>query len=125
MILDTNALSAIADGETSVAAEAGSAAVLAIPSVVLGEFRFGVAQSRRRAEYEQWLDESLSYYQLLEIGARTAVFYAQVRLELKLGGTPIPTNDTWIAALCRQHSLPVLSRDRRFDLVKGVRRITW
>ncbi len=31
----------------------------------------------------------------------------------------IPTNDLWIAALCRQHSLPLLSRDRHFDLVAG------
>jgi len=38
---------------------------------------------------------------------------------------PIPTNDLWIAALCRQHSLSLLSRDRHFDLVAGIKRIGW
>jgi tRNA(fMet)-specific endonuclease VapC len=45
--------------------------------------------------------------------------------ELKRAGTPIPTNDLWIAALCRQHDLPLLSRDRHFDRVPGLRRIAW
>ena len=37
----------------------------------------------------------------------------------------IPCNDAWIAALCRQHSLPVLSRDQHFDHVPALRRIDW
>ena len=42
-----------------------------------------------------------------------------------MAATEIPSNDIWIAALCRQHSLPLLSRDRHFDLVPGIRRIGW
>jgi tRNA(fMet)-specific endonuclease VapC len=48
-----------------------------------------------------------------------------VRVELKSAGTPIPSNDVWIAALCRQHRLPLLSRDRHFDGVPGIRRLAW
>jgi len=48
-----------------------------------------------------------------------------VRDELKRSGRPIPGNDLWIAALARQHALPLLSRDRHFDLVPGVQRIGW
>jgi len=40
-------------------------------------------------------------------------------------GRSIPTNDLWIAALCRQHALPLLSRDRHFDVVRGIQRIGW
>jgi predicted nucleic acid-binding protein len=40
-------------------------------------------------------------------------------------GTPIPMNDTWIAALAREHSLPDLSADARFDLVRDVSRLGW
>jgi len=36
-----------------------------------------------------------------------------------------PANDLWIAALCRQHPLPLLSRDRHFDGVNGIKRIGW
>ena len=35
----------------------------------------------------------------------------------------IPSNDAWIAALARQHSLPVLSDDAHFDVVSGVERL--
>lgn len=31
----------------------------------------------------------------------------------------------WIGALCRQHALPLLSRDRHFDLIKGLHRLDW
>ena len=48
-----------------------------------------------------------------------------LRLDLKRAGTPIPSNDVWIAALCRQYSLPLLSRDRHFDAVTSIRRIHW
>jgi predicted nucleic acid-binding protein len=38
---------------------------------------------------------------------------------------PIPVNDLWIAALCRQHGHDLLSRDQHFDQVTGLRRISW
>ena len=36
---------------------------------------------------------------------------------LKQSGRPLPSNDLWIAALARQHRLPLLSRDGHFDFV--------
>ena len=54
-----------------------------------------------------------------------SLFYRDVRTELKRAGTPIPSNDVWIAALSRQHRLPLLSRDRHFDAVPGIRRLAW
>jgi predicted nucleic acid-binding protein len=56
---------------------------------------------------------------------RTALQYAAIRLELKRAGTPIPVNDLWIAALCRQHGCDIVSRDRHFDSVPGLRRVSW
>ena len=57
------------------------------------------------------------------ITAETARAYAEIRLQLKRSATPIPANDTWIAALARQHALPVLSNDTHFDAVAGIERI--
>ena len=67
----------------------------------------------------------MSACRVLEITSDTAAQYAELRCELKRAGTPIPANDAWIAALCHQHSLPILSRDQHFDLVKGIRRLSW
>lgn len=125
MILDTNALSAAADSEPSALEIVAQAERLSVPVIVLGEYRLGIAQSRHRASYEAWLREWLSSVGVLEIDVDTTHSYAMIGLELKKKGKPIPTNDLWIAALCRQHSLPVLSRDRHFDLVPGIRRIDW
>lgn len=125
MILDTNALSAAADDDLAVIAILARADQVAIPVIVLGEYRYGIAQSRNRASYANWLKGLLHDCLVLDINEPTTHYYAEITLELKQKGRPIPTNDIWIAALCRQHSLPLLSRDRHFDLVTGNKRIVW
>jgi tRNA(fMet)-specific endonuclease VapC len=125
LILDTNALSAIADGAPAIAAFIERAPLVAIPVVVLGEYRFGIAQSTQRSRHEQWLEESLPFYRILDVTDSTSTHYAALRVELKRVGKPIPSNDLWIAALCRQHGLAILSRDGHFDLVPGIQRIGW
>jgi predicted nucleic acid-binding protein len=125
VILDTNALSAVADGNPALEPILRNAAEIAVPVMVLGEYRYGIRQSRDRQRYEEWLAESLPDYRVLDVDEGTAVSYAALRSELKRAGTPIPSNDVWIAALCRQHSLSLLSRDRHFDVVRGIERIDW
>ena len=125
MIVDTNALSAAADDDPAVTAILARAEQMAIPVIVLGEYRYGIAQSRNRASYESWLMGLLQDCFVLDITEPTSQYYADITLELKRKGKPIPTNDLWIAALCRQHSLPLLSRDRHFDLLPGIKRIGW
>ena len=125
MILDTNGLSALVEGEPSLEPVLRKAEQLAIPVIVLGEYRYGIWHSRNREHYQQWLQEYLPKFRVLDIEDQTTIPYAAVRTELKKAGTPIPSNDVWIAALCRQHSLPIVSRDRHFDLVPGIKRIEW
>ena len=125
MILDTNALSAVADGETPAMELVGGAHRVAVPVIVLGEYRLGIAQSRHRASYENWLREWIEAVTVLDIDDGTTHSYSDIGLELKSKGKPIPTNDLWIAALCRQHSLPLVSRDQHFDFVPRLRRLDW
>jgi predicted nucleic acid-binding protein len=125
LILDTNALSGAADRDPAALEVVARAEQLAVPVIVLGEFRLGISQSRRRAEYENWLREWIGAVTVLDIEEETTHHYAAIGLELKRSGKPIPANDLWIAALCRQHSLPLVSRDRHFDAVTGLQRIDW
>jgi tRNA(fMet)-specific endonuclease VapC len=125
VILDTHGLSAVADGDAALEPILRKASEIALPVIVLGEYRYGIQQSRDRQRYEQWLTESLRDYRVLDVDEATAISYAALRYELKRAGTPIPSNDAWIAALCRQHAFPLLSRDRHFDLVRGIERIDW
>jgi predicted nucleic acid-binding protein len=91
----------------------------------VGEYRYGILLSRYRKHYEQWLSEYLSSFRILDVDERTAVHYSAVRTDLKKAGNRIPSNDVWIAALCRQYPLPLLSRDRHFDAVPGITRLEW
>lgn len=125
MILDTNALSAFIDGDPAVGRRLSSEAQVAIPVIVLGEFRYGIAGSRRRARYEQWLDEHLADFDILSVTEPTTHSYTRVRASLKKLGLPIPANDAWIAALALQHRLGVMSRDEHFDAVPGLHREGW
>ncbi len=125
LVLDTNALSALAEGEPKVVKACTSADEIAIPVIVLGEYRFGISQSRHKREHERWLDELLPACNVLIIDEETTFSYATLRGELRKAGTPIPSNDIWIAALCRQYALPILTRDHHFETVVGLKRVSW
>jgi len=125
MILDTNGLSAFADGDATVEPILQTADSLEVPAIVLGEYRYGIRQSRERSRYERWLAEYIPTIHVLAVDAGTAEPYAEIRQELSRRGRPIPSNDLWIAALARQHGLPVISRDLHFDWISGLERVGW
>ena len=125
MILDTNALSAMADGDPALKPILQQTNELAIPVIVLGEYRYGIAQSRNRLNYEKWLSDVLTGCRVLRVDEETALQYANLRVDLKRRGRPVPGNDLWIAALALQHAMEVLSRDGHFDYVPRLKRLSW
>jgi tRNA(fMet)-specific endonuclease VapC len=125
MILDTNALSAWADGNPSCRPAFAEASRLLVPVIVLGEYQYGIRQSRFRERYEEWLRRNLPSAEIISVNQDTADRYAELRLQLKSHGTPIPANDLWIAAIVLEHRLPLLSNDAHFDHITGINRITF
>lgn len=125
MILDTNAISAFAEGDPSVREKIAAGPGPYLPVIVLGEYRFGLLGTRDRERRLAWLNELARHWTVLEVSVDTAITYAAVRQVLRERASPIPSNDVWIAALARQHNLSILSADAHFDRVPGVRRISW
>ena len=125
MILDTNASSAWGDGLPAVEPHLRSAARIVVPAIVLGEYYFDIRQSRHRRRYEDWLRRRLPLTEIVTVTRETADAYADIRLELKRAGKPIPLNDAWVATLAGQHILPVLSNDSHFDVIEGINRIAF
>ena len=123
MILDTNALSAWAEGNPACYPAFSKADRLVVPVIVLGEYQYGIRQSRHRRRYEAWLVDNLPLAEIRPVSETTAGIYAGIRLHLKSKGTPIPANDLWIGALTRELELPLLSNDLHFDLIPGVVRL--
>ena len=125
MIMDTNFLTALAEGD-ALAVGTLDRRPAWVPAIVIGEYRAGLAQSAQRAQRTQWLDEGFeSDDVILEVTRHTARHYADIWNELRAIGRPIPQNDIWIAALAREHKMPIVSKDAHFDAVPGLKRLGW
>jgi predicted nucleic acid-binding protein len=124
MILDTNAFSALAEGDPEIDRLARYE-FPSITAITLGEYRFGVAGSIRRAKYEDWLDGILGTIRVFGISKETADYYSEIRHDLKRIGRPIPANDLWIAAIVRERNETLVTRDRHFDVVPNLTVMSW
>lgn len=125
MILDTNAISALADNNPALAQELATTSTAALPFIAYAEFRYGLHGSNRPEVGLQLLANLTEKLPLLFPSPETLEAYALLKDDLKRNGLKIPDNDLWIAALARQHDMPVLSQDRHFDDVPDIRRIGW
>jgi predicted nucleic acid-binding protein len=125
MILDTNALSDFLLENRALLRALPAHAVLRLPAIVLGEYRFGVQRSRDREKLGRLLDELEEVAEILPVDVATVPHYAKIREQLRRDGKALPQNDAWIASIALQHELPIISRDARFDHVRNVRRISW
>ena len=86
----------MADGDVDLEPILRQAVDMALPAVALGEYRYGIGQSRNRTRYERWLAELIASCRVLPVDEATSEVYAEIRSELKRDGRPIPGNDLWI-----------------------------
>ncbi len=115
--LDTNAYTAIARGEERAVALVRAAEQLYLPFVVLAELRAGFAAGTLGKRNEAKLTAFLgsSRVSVLYADEQTTHHYATVFAQLRQQGTPIPTNDIWIAAIVLQHDLTLFTSDAHFS----------
>jgi len=122
LIVDTNAYSAFMRGEPGTVRALRTAHELHLPLIVLAELLAGFAAGSRAQKNREELARFMGSprVHLMKPDEKTAQHYADVFVALRKLGLPIPTNDLWIAALARQHRLPLLSFDARFGAIPGV-----
>lgn len=115
--LDTNRYVDLCRGTSETVGVLEEADAVFVPFVVLGELRAGFALGRRHTENERVLRRFLMTdgVDVLFPDDQTTHHYASVFRQLRRQGTPIPTNDIWIAALVLQHNLALHARDRHFE----------
>lgn len=123
--LDTNAYVDLCRGVADTVALMEQADSVLLPFVVLGELRAGFAHGRRQVENERILRRFLlkGGVRVLFADDQTTHHYAAVFRQLRKQGTPIPTNDMWLAALVLQHTLVLHSRDEHFEHLPQVVRV--
>jgi tRNA(fMet)-specific endonuclease VapC len=125
VILDTNAVSSLFTGISTLGEVLAGHPRHHLPVIVIGEYRFGLLQSRKRKHLEKLLHELIRESIVLDVDETTAEVYSRVREELRAKGRPIPENDVWIAALALQHAQAVVSRDEHFDSISELVRVGW
>lgn len=119
--LDTNVVVDVLNGKQAVRTLLQQFEVICLPVTVSGELLFGAKNSANRSRNEAHYQAFITSCVLLDTNALVADTYAEIRLQLKQAGRPIPENDIWIAALCVAYDVPLLSRDQHFEYVSGLR----
>ncbi|HEX2833715.1 MAG TPA: PIN domain-containing protein [Thermoanaerobaculia bacterium] len=100
-------------------------AEILLPLPVVGELLSGAHQSRQVARNLALVDDLLTLWTVLHPTLETARIYGRVRAHLAAELKSSRINDLWIAALCLQHDLPLLTNDRGFDSIEGLTVIHW
>lgn len=125
MAVDTNRYRDFCSGVPEAVARFRSAERIFLPFVTLAELRAGFLYGTRSAQNESVLTQFLNRprVSVLYPDEDTTRHYAQLFRQLRQQGTPIPTNDLWIAALVEQHGLLLYSRDGHFDSLPQLARL--
>jgi len=122
ILLDTSAYVGFKRGESRVVDVIVRSESILVSSIVLGELMFGFRNGRKFDENIADLDrflqhESVKTIPVIEV---TADRYARIAVKLKKRGTPIPTNDIWIAAQTMEHGAELITMDRHFEKISGL-----
>lgn len=125
LALDTNRYTDLCRGDAAVVETIELADEVWLPFIVLGELRAGFAVGSQGPRNEAVLCRFLMKpgVGVLYADEQTTHHYATVYRQLRKQGTPIPTNDMWIAALVLQHSLSLCDRDAHFDALPQLMRV--
>jgi len=122
VILDTSAYSGFLRGDPDIKLSIQQADQISLNPVVIGELLAGFATGRDEKKNRELLQEFLSSprVEAIDINEETSERYGIIVNYLREKGTPIPTNDIWIAASAMQYGLEVLTRDKHYLKVPQV-----
>ncbi len=125
LALDTSRYTDLCRGDAPVVERIEAADEVWLPFIVLGELRAGFAVGSQGPRNEAILRRFLLKpgVDVLYADEQTTHHYASVYRQLRKQGTPMPTNDMWIAALVLQHSLMLYDRDAHFDALPQLTRV--
>lgn len=122
-MLDTSAYSHLRRGHPELVERLASATEISLPVVALGELIAGFHGGPRPRENEAVLERFLRDFEvdIVEVSRAIAVRYGELQAELRRRGRPLPTNDLWIAASAMVRSDELLTFDRDFRQISGLR----
>lgn len=122
IMLDTSAYVAFKRNAIEMVEIIVGAELILFSPVVLGELMFGFRNGTRfkknMSDFNNFLDHEA--VELVQMGRTTSDRYSRIAAQLKQQGTPIPTNDIWIAAQTMEHGAELITSDRHFERIDGL-----
>jgi tRNA(fMet)-specific endonuclease VapC len=122
IMLDTNAYVGFKRNVVEIVEFIVGAELILFSPIVLGELMFGFRNGTRFKENMDDLNNFLQHeaVELAQIGDLTSDRYSRIAVQLKRQGTPIPTNDIWIAAQTMEHGVELITSDQHFEKINGL-----
>lgn len=120
VLLDTNILIDIFGGNRNMTEKVNIYQKIYTSSIVLGELYTGINRVSNKSKQIKKLNEFLEWCTILEINQETAKYFGQLVAQLYKKGTPIPTNDVWIAASAMKYDLILMSGDKHFKQIESL-----
>ena len=125
VLIDTNIYSLAMKGDDNVVDALRRIDLIGFSAISVGElysgFKGGSRKTGSREELNIFLDSPRVVVHTIDV--ESADFYASILNNLKVAGTPIPTNDIWIAAVAFQHGYKIFTKDRHFNLIPGLAKL--
>lgn len=122
ILLDTSAYSAFMRGDVSIKSVLEGADEIYLNAIVLGElisgFMIGKSERKNRKELRELL--ASPRVGILPLDDETSERYAVILCMLREKGTPVPTNDIWIAASAMQYGLKLLTTDSHYAKISQI-----
>ncbi len=122
LLVDTSAYSAFMRGHPAIKSSLQRADEIVVNTIVLGELAAGFIKGRRRGKNQEELRRFLSSprVNVVDVTEETAERYGVILNSLWKAGTPIPTNDIWIAASAMEHGLQIVTTDAHYQKIAQV-----
>ncbi len=124
ILLDTNGYSHYQKGDNErILEEIAHADIIYLSTVIMGELYAGFKNGTKERYNKEFLQRFLhkSATKILSISSETAEIYADITHRLKKSGVPIPTNDIWIAAQTLETGSVLITYDKHFSKIPGLR----
>jgi len=125
ILLDTNIVIELFKGNPLVTVSLETHHSVNIPFAVLGELYLGAYRSSNPEKHIKQVKDFLKKCTVLVADNETTENYALIKTELLNRGKPIPENDIWIAAIAKQFSLTLITRDKHFNEIDGILVVNW
>ena len=122
LLLDTSAYVGFKLGHPQLVDYLSQSNTIYVSPIIIGELFFGFRNGSRFQENMEELNRFLSHevVEKITIGELTSDRYSRIATQLKQQGTPIPSNDIWIAAQTMEYGAELVTMDRHFEKVAGI-----